>query len=117
MGIRSGPVHTRPGGALTYLGAILQPPSDGRGCDTPVHGEAVARQAALDAAPELSIAIHQILFYPRAQARQVQSGVAALQRVERPADGFDSLLQGDFPVREFHPEAQPAIAVTGFDGH
>ena len=63
---------------------LAQPALHGGRADPPVHHQAVARQALLDAAREGAVTIRHVLVRPASEPRDIQECVAALQGVVRP---------------------------------
>ena len=96
---------------------MLQPLSHVRGSDSPVDHKAIAGQAFFEPAGELTVTVRHVLIDTGAQARDVQPGVAALQRVVRPANGFEALRQRKLAVHKLHPKTEALIAELGFHGH
>ena len=101
----------RPGarpGLLGRIDGVRRP-----GVEVPGGGEPVALVAVVHPVVHRPVQVDQVLGSDGAQLDQVEPGVAAHQRVERPAHGAGAVLQRPDPLGLLEREADPAVGGGG----
>src|SRR5664280_818679 len=94
-------------------GATAEAPPDTLGIDPPIHLEAVAWQAGIQAIQHFTIFGTQVGAADRSEAGNVEVGIPAQQWIVSPGDTVESLFTDHLPLGAFEGKADPCERQSG----